>query len=92
MAERWRFYLAGATHAVGGVWVAGWALSSWVPTLDAPFGPLGWMPAPIALMLLTLSGTLVLWGDAPQWTNPPNPSPKSFISGYVRRECRSRPP
>ncbi len=60
MAERWRFYLAGAMHAVGGVWLAGWALSHWVPTLDPLFGPQGWLPAPIGLMFLTLSIPLVL--------------------------------
>ena len=63
MAERWRFYWAGALHAVGGVWLAGWALSHRVPSLDPLFGPGGWLPAPVGLTFLTLSIPVVLWGQ-----------------------------
>ena len=63
MTERWRFYLAGALHATGGVWLAGWALSRWVPSLDPLFGPQGWLPASLGLMLLTLSIPVVLWSQ-----------------------------
>ena len=71
MAQRWRFYLAGAMHAVGGVWLAGWALSHRVPSLDPLFGPQGWLPAPIGLMFLTLSIPVVLWGQRSGVRPPP---------------------
>ena len=100
MAERWRFYLAGALHAVGGVWLAGWALSHWVPTLDPLFGPQGWLPAPIGLMFLTLSIPLVLLSQRADRPRPPDAAgvtPRtgregSPIPGDGRREYRTGSP
>jgi hypothetical protein len=60
MPEPWRYYLAGALHSAGLLWITGWATSHWVISLQPLFGPIGWLAVPVALTLITLSIPLLV--------------------------------
>ena len=74
MAERWRFYLAGALQAAGGLWVAGWALGHGVPALAPAFGSAGWLPGPVGLALVLLAVPLLVRRPSAPRREPAEPS------------------
>jgi hypothetical protein len=51
-SDRLRSYVAGAFHATACLWIVGWAISHFHPALSPIFGPTGWLPVPLALVLV----------------------------------------
>jgi hypothetical protein len=62
MAGHWRLYLAGVLHGAGCLWVAGWALSHWGAAPVGVFGPTGWLPVSVTLVLFLLGSRLLAGG------------------------------
>jgi len=51
-SDRLLGYAAGALHAAAFLWVVGWAVSHVRPELSPLFGPAGWLPVPLAVVLV----------------------------------------
>jgi hypothetical protein len=49
---RLRFYAAGALHATAIFWIVCWGVSRFNSRLLSLFGPTGWLPIPLSLMLV----------------------------------------
>jgi hypothetical protein len=52
MSDRLRYYCAGVAHTVALLWVIGWGMSHWLVAPSPVFGPMGWLPVPLALALV----------------------------------------
>jgi hypothetical protein len=64
-ADRLRYYTAGAMHAVAVLCIAGWALGHAYDGLQPLFGPTGWLPVPVALVLVLIGVRLMTRGPRP---------------------------
>jgi hypothetical protein len=63
-SDRVRGYCAGVMHSLALGWVVGWGLSHRYDTLSPLFGPTGWLPVPLALLLVLGGFRLLLRSSA----------------------------